>query len=261
MQGSPMLSVVVPVYNEIDTIELVLTRVAGALPHVRKQVIVVDDCSTDGTREWIERNIPIGGDETWSVESHGDGKLKLTATSGDSVGGVRLTRVLLPRNCGKGGAVRAGFECVAGDVIVVQDADLEYDPADWALMYELIVERGVADVVYGSRFHGRPHRSLFYHHYLGNRLISVLFNVLYDQTLSDVEVCYKMMSRAALESLDLTADDFGFEIEISAQLARQRRWRIYEVGISYFGRTYDEGKKITWRDGLKALYYLFRFRF
>jgi hypothetical protein len=127
-------------------------------------------------------------------------------------------------------------------------------------MLPLIAERRVADVVYGSRFFGRPHRSLYYHHYIGNRMISILFNVLYNQMLSDVEVGYKMFRREVLEELHLTADDFGFEVEISAEIALARHWRIYEVGISYFGRTYEEGKKINWRDGLKALFYLFKFR-
>ena len=127
-------------------------------------------------------------------------------------------------------------------------------------MFPLIVERKVADVVYGSRFYGRPHRSLYFHHYLGNRLISVLFNLLYNQMLSDIEVCYKMFTREVAKDLRLTSDGFGIEIEITAQIARARRWRIYEVGISYYGRTYDEGKKINWIDGLKALVYLFKFR-
>ena len=156
--------------------------------------------------------------------------------------------------------MRTGFARASGDVIVIQDADLEYDPNDWSRMLPLIVDRKVADVVYGSRFHGRPHRSLYFHHYMGNRLISFLFNLLYDQMLSDIEVCYKMFTSEVLNGLKLTSDDFGLEIEISAQIARARRWRIYEVGISYYGRTYDEGKKINWLDGLKALVYLFKFR-
>src|ERR1700745_3391403 len=148
----------------------------------------------------------------------------------------------------------------SGDVVVIQDADLEYDPNDWSRMLPLIVERKVADVVYGSRFYGRPHRSLYFHHYLGNRLISALFNLLYNQMLSDIEVCYKMFTKEVLKELRLTSEGFGVEIEISAQIARSRRWRIYEVGISYYGRTYDEGKKINWMDGLRALVYLFKFR-
>src|SRR5690349_12972860 len=160
----------------------------------------------------------------------------------------------------KGAAVRTGFSHASGNIIVIQDADLEYDPDDWSRMLPLITDRRVADVVYGSRFYGRPHRSLYFHHYLGNRLISLLFNLLYNQMLSDIEVCYKMFSREVLTELKLTSDDFGIEIEISAQIARAKRWRIYEIGISYYGRTYDEGKKINWLDGLKAVVYLFKFR-
>ena len=157
--------------------------------------------------------------------------------------------------------MRTGFAHASCNVIVIQDADLEYDPEDWSRMLPLIVDRQVADVVYGSRFYGRPHRSLYFHHYLANRLISFLFNLLYDQMLSDIEVCYKMFTSDVLRELKLTSDDFGFEIEISAQIARAKRWRIYEVGISYYGRSYDEGKKINWLDGLKALAYVVRFRF
>ena len=144
---------------------------------------------------------------------------------------------------------------------MIQDADLEYDPSDWARMYDLIATRKVADVVFGSRFYGRPHRSLYFHHYLGNRLISLLFNLLFNQTLTDIESCYKMMTSSVARSLRLTANDFGIEVEIGARIARQRNLRIYEVGISYFGRTYAEGKKIIWKDGVKALWYLVKYRF
>ena len=128
-------------------------------------------------------------------------------------------------------------------------------------MYDLIANRKVADVVYGSRFYGRPHRSLYYHHYLANRLISLLFNILYNQALSDIETCYKMMRREVLQSLQLTCSDFGIEVELSARIAQQRSLRIYELGICYYGRTYQEGKKINWKDGVKALWYLIRFKF
>jgi hypothetical protein len=127
-------------------------------------------------------------------------------------------------------------------------------------MFELIVDRGVADVVYGSRFYGRPHRALYFHHYLANRLISFLFNALYNQQLTDIEVCYKMFTRQVLDSLEITANDFGFEVQFSAQVSLAKRWRIYELGISYYGRTYEEGKKINWKDGVKALWYLIKYR-
>ena len=166
-----------------------------------------------------------------------------------------------PQNRGKGAALRTGFAAVSGEVVVIQDADLEYDPQDWAAMYDLIAVRKVADVVYGSRFQGRAHRSLYFHHYLANRLISLLFNALYNQTLSDIETCYKMMTAEVARSLRLSANDFGAEVEISANIARQRKLRIYELGISYYGRSYDEGKKINWKDGVKALWYLLKYRF
>lgn len=257
--AQPLLSVVIPVYNEAGTIGRVVAQVAAALHGVRKQIIVVDDCSHDGTSEWLRRNLaPVEG--VWRGLSLDNGGLRLSAEGAPDDADCAVTALFHDRNRGKGAALRTGFAHASGDVIVVQDADLEYDPNDWALMLPLIVERQVADVVYGSRFFGRPHRSLYYHHYIGNRIISILFNILYNQMLSDIEVCYKMFRREVLQELHLTADDFGFEIEISAQIALARRWRIYEVGISYFGRTYDEGKKINWRDGLKALVYLLKFR-
>ena len=163
-------------------------------------------------------------------------------------------------NKGKGAGVQTALAAVTGDVIVIQDADLEYDPNDWAPMFELIAVRKVADVVYGSRFYGRPHRSLYFHHFIANKAISFLFSLLYNQTLTDVEVCYKMFTKEVSDRLQITCCDFGFEIQISAQISRQRRWRIYEIGISYFGRTYAQGKKINWKDGLKAFWYLIKFR-
>ena len=257
---SPVLSVVIPVYNEAGTIGRVVAQVAAALPAVRKEIIIVDDCSRDGTADWLRRNLASAAGVWRRASVDGDRELRLSCEGAPEVAGFSVSVHFHDRNRGKGAALRTGFAHATGDVVVVQDADLEYDPRDWALMLPLIAERQVADVVYGSRFFGRPHRSLYYHHYIGNRLISTLFNILYNQMLSDIEVGYKMFRREVLEELHLTADDFGFEIEISADIALARHWRIYEVGISYFGRTYDEGKKINWRDGLKALFYLFKFR-
>jgi glycosyltransferase involved in cell wall biosynthesis len=260
LKPATTLSIVIPVYNETRTIGRVVLEVTRALSEVSKQIIIVDDCSNDGTSEWLERNLAPAKGVWHRVTLDGDGNLDLSAEGPQNEGGFWFVVLFHERNRGKGSAVRTGFAHASGDVIVVQDADLEYDPNDWSRMFSLIVDRKVADVVYGSRFYGRPHRSLYFHHYLGNRLISFLFNILYNQMLSDVEVCYKMFTSEVLKELRLTSDDFGFEIEISAQIARARRWRIYEVGINYYGRTYDEGKKINWLDGLKALVYLFKFR-
>jgi glycosyltransferase involved in cell wall biosynthesis len=260
-RSAAALSIVIPVYNEARTIARVLIEVVNALPGVTKQIIVVDDCSNDGTSEWLRRNLgnpeAVWGEVSLSVA----GDLYLAEESQQDDGGFSFAVLFHERNRGKGAAVRTGLASATGKVVVIQDADLEYDPRDWTRMLPLIAERKVADVVYGSRFYGQPHRALYFHHYMGNRLISFLYNLLYDQMLSDIEVCYKMFSQEVLQDLRLTADDFGIEIEISAQIARARRWRIYEVGISYYGRTYLEGKKITWRDGIKALLYLLKFRF
>jgi glycosyltransferase involved in cell wall biosynthesis len=252
------LSVVLPVYNEAATLGVVLALVGATLPGVAKEIIVVDDCSTDGTREWLKANFPDGARTGSSIALEVSGQLVFSSV--DDAAPITVLPLYHARNLGKGGALRTGFDAVTGDVVVIQDADLEYDPQDWRVMYDLIASRKVADVVYGSRFYGSPHRSLFYHHFLANQLISLLFNVLYNQTLTDVETCYKMMTRDVLRSLRLSANDFGIEVEISAKIARQRHLRIYELGISYFGRTYDEGKKINWRDGLKALWYLVKYR-
>lgn len=248
------LSILMPVYNEIATIADAIAAVENALIGVSKELIIVDDGSSDGTRKWLEANFDpsIGESE---LSSHD--RLRLVPSRQN---GLSVRVILHDRNKGKGGAIQTAIKCVTGDVIVIQDADLEYDPTDWVGMYELIALRKVADVVYGSRFQAQPHRSLYYYHYCGNRLISLIFNILFNQTLSDVEVGYKMFSRDVLKSLKITQNDFGFEIQISAQIAKARKWRIYETGIHYYGRTYAEGKKITWRDGVKALWYLFKFR-
>ena len=224
-----MLSVIIPVYNERETILKVIQRVKQVPPY-EKEVVVVDDGSTDGTRELL-----LGLSEL-------DARV-----------------IFHDRNRGKGAALRTGFEYVTGDVLVIQDADMEYDPGDWVEMLRLI-EEDKADVVFGSRFFGKAHRVLYFHHYMGNHLVCFLINLLYDLNLSDVEVCYKMFRRAVLKGIQFTCNDFGFEVEFTAKVAK-RRYRIYEVGIHYYGRTYDEGKKIKWWDGLKALYYIVKFRF
>ena len=253
------LSIIMPVFDEAGTIARILCLVSAALPDVAKEVIIVDDGSRDGTREWLRANVP-GGELSASRLTVGvDGTLEAFDAPGAAPTTVRA--LYHDTNQGKGASIRNGLKAATGDVMVIQDADLEYDPADWTVMYDLIAGRRVADVVYGSRFYGRPHRSLYFHHYMANRLISLAFNLLYNHTLTDIECCYKMFTRSVNEQLRLTCDDFGCEVQISAQIARAGRWRIYEVGISYFGRTYEEGKKVTWRDGVKALWYLVRFRF
>ena len=257
----PQLSVIMPAYNEIHTIGEILVRVAAALPGVTKEIVIVDDCSADGSREWLVRNIPAGRVQFSSLALDGAGNLVRSPSPDGSPGSSELVLLLHEVNQGKGKALQSGFAVSTGEVITIQDADHEYDPNDWAPMYQLIAHQKVADVVYGSRFYGTPHRSLYYYHFLANRLISSIFNLLYNQTLTDIEVCYKMFTRPVLESMKLSAHDFGIEVEMSAQIARARNWRIYEMGIHYYGRTYEEGKKINWRDGMKALWYLVKFRF
>jgi len=254
-----LLSIVIPVYNERPTLGTIICVVARTLPDVNKEIIVVDDCSKDGTREWLHTNFPRGARSGSKIELDAEGNLAFAEELAFSTLTVRP--IFHEGNKGKGGALQTGFAAISGDILVIQDADLEYDPSDWQQMYDLIAVRKVADVVFGSRFYGRPHRSLYFHHYFANRLISLLFNIVYNQTLTDVETCYKMMTRDVARSLRLTANDFGIEVEMSAEIARQRSLRIYELGISYYGRTYAEGKKINWKDGLKALWYVFKFRF
>jgi glycosyltransferase involved in cell wall biosynthesis len=223
----PLLSVVMPVYNERATIEEIVARVL-AVP-LRIQLIIVDDGSTDGTRELL------AGLST----RHG------------------VTIVLQERNKGKGAALRRGFEEVTGDVVVIQDADLEYSPEEYPALIELICQ-GRADVVYGSRFLGR-HRVFLFTHYLGNRLLTTITNVLYNTMLSDMETCYKVMRTEVLRSMTLASDGFGIEPELTAKIFK-RGYRVYEVPITYDGRGYEEGKKITWRDGLVALWVLLKYR-
>src|SRR5208282_5210882 len=176
-----LLSVVIPVYNERHTLGPILRVVARSLPDVSKEIIVVDDCSKDGTREWLKANFPDGARSGSSVDLDNAGQLVFAQESGPSR--VTIRAIFHESNKGKGGGLQTGFAAMSGDILVIQDADLEYDPSDWQQMYDLIAVRKIADVVFGSRFYGRPHRSLYFHHYLANRLISFLFNIVFNQTL------------------------------------------------------------------------------
>ncbi len=222
------LSVVIPVYNEIETINEILKRVQS-VPH-DKEIIVVDDRSTDGTTELLSQ---ISDDN--------------------------ITVLFHPVNRGKGAALRTGFERVTGDIVIIQDADLEYDPSEYGRLIEPILD-GRADVVYGSRFTGGPQRVLFFWHYVGNKFLTLMSNMLTNVNLSDMETCYKVFRAHLLEKITIKSNRFGFEPEITAKFAKLK-CRIYEVPISYSGRNYEEGKKITWTDGFAALFHIIRFRF
>jgi glycosyltransferase involved in cell wall biosynthesis len=228
----PLISVVVPAYDEERTIEEVVRRVADA--GLRAEIIVVDDGSRDGTAAVLARL---------------DGEIE----------GLRT--LAQPVNRGKGAAVRAGIAASKGDIVVIQDADLEYDPKDLPTLLGPLLE-GRADAVYGTRLRGgEPQRAHLFWHYAGNRFLSLLTNILYNTTISDMEVGYKAFSGELIRSLDLVSDDFRFEPEVTAKILRTPGIRLYEVPISYYGRTVAEGKKITWRDGFKAVQALLRFRF
>jgi glycosyltransferase involved in cell wall biosynthesis len=221
------LSVVIPCFNEQRTVGAVVDRVVDS-PWVA-EVIVVDDGSTDGTRELLEK-----------IEH------------------PRVRVLLQPQNMGKGAALRRGFTQATAEYVVIQDADLEYDPDEFGLLLEPL-EEDLADVVFGSRFlSARPHRVLYFWHSMGNKFLTLLSNMFTDLNLTDMETCYKAFRRDVIQSITLEEDRFGFEPEVTAKLARGG-WRIYEVGISYSGRTYAEGKKIGWRDGVRAVYSILRY--
>lgn len=221
------LSVIMPVYNERTTIREIVAAVR-AVP-ILKEIIIVDDCSTDGTREILRE---LAGDD--------------------------LRIVLQERNQGKGAALRTGFSQVSGDIVIIQDADLEYNPADYPRLIQPILD-GRADVVFGSRFSGGDYRRvLFFWHMVGNKFLTLLSNMFTNLNLTDMETCYKAFTRQVLEQLSVEEERFGFEPEITAKIAKLGV-RIYEVGISYAGRSYREGKKINWKDGVSALRCIFKY--
>jgi len=223
------VSVVIPVFNERGTTEQIVNAVRAA-PLENIEIIVVDDASTDGTKEVLREKISSLVDRI----------------------------IYQPRNCGKGAALRAGFAAASGDVILVQDADLEYNPADYPTLLEPIFS-GKADAVFGSRFMGgRPHRVLYFWHMVGNRFLTLLSNMFTNLNLTELETCYKAFRAPLLKNLDLRENRFGFDPEVTAKLAKSR-YRIYEVGISYSGRTYSEGKKVNWKDGFRAIYAILRY--
>jgi glycosyltransferase involved in cell wall biosynthesis len=240
------VSVVIPAYNERAFIEELLLRVQAI--QINKEVLVIDDASTDGTQALLRQfeNARAAGEREVPVHN-GQAFLSLE--------GMRF--IFQEQNCGKGAALRRGFEAATGDIVLVQDADLEYDPQDYAKLLAPIFD-GRADVVYGSRFLGGPQRVHYFWHYAGNKFLTLLSDMLTNLKLSDMETCYKVFRREVLQGFKIESNRFGFEPECTAKIAKGN-WRVYEVPISYSGRTYAEGKKITWRDGFSTLWCILRY--
>jgi glycosyltransferase involved in cell wall biosynthesis len=224
--GSMRLSVIIPVYNEVNFIDEVIKAVKDT-PY-EKEIIIIDDCSTDGTGEYLK-----------------------------GLQDQDIITIFHEKNQGKGAALRSGFTHAKGDIIIIQDADLEYDPREYPKLLGPILD-GKADVVYGSRFLGGPHRVFYFWHYMGNSMVTLLSNIFTNLNLTDMETGYKVFKREVLNDIKIESNRFGFEPEITAKIAK-KRCRIYEVPISYYGRSYEEGKKITWRDGLKAFFTILKY--
>jgi glycosyltransferase involved in cell wall biosynthesis len=232
------LSIIIPAFNEEKTIHLILDKVKSVklIGQLEKEVIIVNDCSTDATenevRQYIQRNP-----------------------------GYNLKLFNLPKNMGKGAALHAGILEAAGEYIIIQDADLEYDPEEYNILLKPMLD-GVSDAVYGSRFiGGNPHRILFFWHTVGNKFLTFLSNMFSNLNLTDMETCYKLFRSEIIKNINLKEKRFGFEPEVTQKLTWIKGVRIYEVGISYYGRTYDEGKKIIWKDGIRAMYCIFKYGF
>jgi len=232
------LSIVIPAYNEAATIHVILDKIKDVvlINDIRKEIIIVDDCSTDATDRAIHSY--MAANQTLNIHY-----------------------VRHDRNMGKGAALHTGIQKATGEFLVIQDADLEYDPKEYNLLLGPVVD-GFADVVYGSRFiGGKPHRILFFWHTIGNKLLTAMSNMMTNLNLTDMETCYKLFSTKFIKSLSLKEKRFGFEPEVTAAIAKIPNIRIYEVGISYYGRTYQEGKKIGWQDGFKAIYCIIKYNF